>query len=224
MACPRVLITGFGPFPGAAENSSAWLAEALAAAGAPSGCTLHTEVLPTEWTEVATLGPRLLHQHRPRIILHLGLSRTAKGFRIERSARNVIAPREDARGAVPEKRTVLASGDARLDTTISTAKLAKHLRRQDLPASASRSAGAYLCNYLYYLSLHWAKTQQTPCDVTFVHIPPGPHAGGPLGEADLLRGADLILRYLLDIARDRDQAKRFAGEISTDPAVAAGRP
>ena len=108
MACPRVLITGFGPFPGAAENSSAWLAEALAAAGAPSGCTLHTEVLPTEWTEVATLGPRLLQQHRPRLILHLGLSRNAKGFRIERSAHNVIDFREDARGAMPEKRNVLA--------------------------------------------------------------------------------------------------------------------
>jgi len=110
MACPRVLITGFGPFPGAAENSSAWLAEALAAAGAPSGCTLHTEVLPTEWTEVATLGPRLLRQHRPRLILHLGLSRNAKGFRIERSAHNVIDFREDAPGArahvfeVPDRR------------------------------------------------------------------------------------------------------------------------
>jgi pyroglutamyl-peptidase len=205
MACPRVLITGFGPFPGAAENSSAWLAEALAAAGAPSGCTLHTEVLPTEWTEVAARGPLLLQQHRPRLILHLGLSRTAKGFRIERSAHNVIDFREDARGAMPKKRAVLASGDARLDTAISTAKLAKHLRTQDLPASASRSAGAYLCNYLYYLSLHWARVQEAPCDVTFVHIPPGPRAGGRLSEAELLRGADLILRYLLDIARDRDR-------------------
>ena len=224
MACPRVLITGFGPFPGAAENSSAWLAEALAAAGAPSGCTLHTEVLPTEWAEVAARGPRLLQQHRPRLILHLGLSRNAKGFRIERSAHNVIDFREDARGAMPEKRAVLASGDARLDTAISTAQLAKHLRTQDLPASASRSAGAYLCNYLYYLSLHWAKAQHAPCDATFVHIPPGPRAGGPLSEADLLRGADLILRYLLDIVRDRDQAKRFASEIAPDPADAVGRP
>jgi len=224
MACPRVLITGFGPFPGVAENSSAWLAEALAAAGAPSGCELHTEVLPTEWTEVATQGPRLLQRHRPRLILHLGLSKTAKGFRIERSAHNVIAPREDARGAVPEKRNVLASGEARLDTAISTAKLARHLRTQGLPANASRSAGAYLCNYLYYLSLNWAKAQQSPCDVTFVHIPPGSRAGGPLSESQLLRGADLILRHLLDIVRDHDQAKRFAGEIATDPAVAAGRP
>lgn len=224
MAYPRVLITGFGPFPGAVENSSAWLAEALATAEAPAGCALHAEVLPTEWTEVATRGPRLLQRHRPRLILHLGLSRNAKGFRIERSAHNVIDFREDARGAMPERRNVLDSGDARLDTTISAAKLAKHLRTQDLPASASRWAGAYLCNYLYYLSLHWTKAQQAPCDVAFVHIPPGPRAGGPLSEAELLRGAGLILSYLLAGARGHDLAKRFADEIAPDPAVAAGRP
>jgi pyroglutamyl-peptidase len=223
MARPRVLITGFGPFPGAAENSSAWLAAALAA-GAPSDCTLHTEVLPTEWNEVATLGPRLLQQHRPRLILHLGLSKNAKGFRIERSAHNVIDFREDARGAFPDMRSVLESGDARLDTAISTAKLARHLRAQDLPASASRSAGTYLCNYLYYLSLHWARAQQAPCDVTFVHLPPGPRAGGPLSEAELLRGSGLILSYLLAFAQDRDQAKSFSGELAAGSPVAAGRP
>jgi pyroglutamyl-peptidase len=181
-------------------------------------------VLPTEWTEVAAQAPRLLQRHCPRLILHLGLSKTAKGFRIERSAHNQIDFREDASGAMPEKRNVLASGEARLDTAISTAKLARHLRTQGLPANASRSAGAYLCNFLYYLSLNWAKAQQAPCDVTFVHIPPGSRAGGPLSEAELLRGAHLILSYLLAFAQDRDQAKRFAAEIAAGPAVAAGRP
>lgn len=223
MAHPRVLITGFGPFPGAAENSSAWLVQALAAKGAPSGCTLHAEVLPTEWAEVTTLGPRLLQRHRPRLILHLGLSRTAKGFRIERSAHNVIDFREDARGATPNKRSVLEPGEARLDTAISTAKLARHLRTQDLPAAASRSAGAYLCNYLYYLSLHWARQQEAPCDVTFVHLPPGHRQGGPLSETELLRGAELILRYLVAFAQDRDGAKALAGEMAAGASVAAGR-
>lgn len=181
-------------------------------------------MLPTEWIEVAARGPRLLQQHRPRIILHLGLSRTAKGFRIERSAHNAIDFREDARGATPDKRSVLESGHARLDTAISTAKLARHLRAQDLPASASRSAGTYLCNYLYYLSLHWARQQEAPCDVTFVHIPPSPRAGGRLSEAEMLRGAGVILSYLLAFAQERDQSKSFAGEIAADPAVAAGRP
>jgi hypothetical protein len=98
-------------------------------------------------------------------------------------------------------RSVLDQGSGRLDTAISTANLAKHLRAENLPAAASRSAGAYLCNYLYYLSLHWARQQDAPCDVTFVHLPPGPRQGGPLSESELLRGAELILSYLLAFAR-----------------------
>src|SRR6478736_10327373 len=136
MARPHVLITGFGPFPGATENSSAWLVETLAASHPSSrlNCTLHAEVLPTEWAEVATLGPRLFNQHRPRVILHLGVSKRARGFRIERTARNVIDLKEDARGAMPSTQSVLERGRAVVDTRVPAPNLVKHLRAQGLPA------------------------------------------------------------------------------------------
>jgi hypothetical protein len=44
-----------------------------------------------------------------------------------------------------------------------------------------------------------------------------------LSEAELLRGAELIMRYLLAFALDRDQAKNFAGEMAAGFPVAAGR-
>src|SRR6476661_6543822 len=208
MARPQVLLTGFGPFPGAAENSSAWLVETLAASRPSSrlNCTLHAEVLPTEWAAVSRLGPCLFNRHQPRLILHLGLNKRARGFRIERTARNLINQKEDARGAMPSTRRALDRGHVRLDTRVPARRLAKHLQAQGLPAVASRSAGTYLCNYLYYLSLDWARRQEAPCDVCFVHIPPGPGQGGPLSETDLLRGADQIVRYLLDFAAECDGA------------------
>jgi pyroglutamyl-peptidase len=225
MAHPRLLLTGFGPFPGVAENSSAWVVEALAATHPSSrlGCTLHAEVLPSEWAEVATMGPHLLRQHQPRLILHLGLSKRAKGFRIERSAHNVIDLGEDARGAMPSTRSVLDLGHARLDTRVPAARLAKHLRTRELQAVASRSAGTYLCNFLYYLSLDWARLQKAPCDVCFVHVPPGPHQGGPLSERDLLCGAEHILRYLLAFAVDLDGTEA-SGEIGTGVRLAEPMP
>ncbi|HSA66232.1 MAG TPA: pyroglutamyl-peptidase I [Methyloceanibacter sp.] len=224
MALPRVLLTGFGPFPGAAENSSAWLVEELAGNRQASGlgCDLHAEILPTEWAEVAKRGPGLVQHHRPRLTLHLGLHKRARGFRIERSAHNLIDLREDARGAVLNRRTILDRSDRRLDTEVSATQLARHLLAHDLPAVASRSAGTYLCNYLYYLSLHWARGQNGACDVCFVHLPPGPRQGGPLSEAELLRGTELIMRYLLAFALHRDQAKNFAGEMAAGFPVAAG--
>jgi pyroglutamyl-peptidase len=222
MARPRVLLTGFGPFPGAAENSSAWLVEELAGDRQSShlGCDLHAEVLPTEWAEVARLGPGLVKYHRPRLTLHLGLHKRAQGFRIERSAHNLIDLREDARGAVLNRRTILDRSDRRLDTAIPASQLARHLRTRGLPAVASRSAGTYLCNYLYYLSLHWARGQNGACDVCFVHLPAGPSQGGPLSEAEMLRGAELIMRYLLAFALDRDRAETSGREIGPGMRVA----
>ena len=207
-----LLITGFGPFPGVTENVSAWLVESLAAASPSSrlGCKLHAQVLPTEWAAVGALGPNLLNQYEPRLILHFGLSNRARGFRIERSAHNRVGAKDDARGVRLMSRIILEHGQERLDTVLSSASLAKHLRKHGLPAATSRSAGTYLCNFLYYLSLEWAGRQAKRCDVVFVHVPPGPHQGGPLGEAELLRGADAILRYLLAVVETRDGTRPSA--------------
>lgn len=215
-----LLITGFGPFSGVTENVSGWLVEALAATSYSSrlGCKLHAQVLPTEWAEVSALGPRLLHQHKPRMLLHFGLSKRALGFRIERSAHNRVGAREDARSALPMTGIILEHGRDRLDTQLPAASLAKHLREQGFPAAVSRSAGTYLCNFLYYLSLEWAKRQDERCDVVFVHVPPGPRQGGPLSEAELLRGAEAILRYLLAFADRCDRT--VASQEQVGPGLA----
>jgi len=219
-----LLITGFGPFPGAAENVSGWLVETLAATRPLSrfGCELHAQVLLTEWAEVSARGPKLLHRHKPRLVLHLGLSKQARGLRIERSAHNRVEVKQDARGALPMTDTIIEHGHGRLDTDLPAASLAKHLREQGLPAIASRSAGTYLCNFLYYLSLDWAAQQDSPCDVCFVHVPPGPRQGGPLSEAELLRGTEAILHYLLAFADRREGAEQ--PQEQTGPGLAVGEP
>ncbi len=59
MARPRVLVTGFGPFPGVAENPSAWLAETLAAEPPNFDAEFHARVVPTAW-QAAELMPQAL--------------------------------------------------------------------------------------------------------------------------------------------------------------------
>lgn len=208
MASCHILVTGFGPFPGVPENNSGWLVEALARRRLASrlGCAIETRVLPTEWSQVSLLGPALLRTHRPRLILHLGVSGKARGFRIERAAHNRIVRREDASGALHGKRQILDYGAQRLDTEIPVPDLAKHLRGLGLPAITSPSAGSYLCNFLYYHSLDWASRQKRRADVCFVHVPHGEDQGGTLGEAELLRGTEAILRYLIAHADRTDSA------------------
>lgn len=196
MTRPRVLVTGFGPFPGVAENPSAWLVETLAERPPSAELEFHARVLPTEW-EATALMPRLYETLQPRVMIHFGLSQRAKAFRIEGSARNRAALRADAKGAMPSDPVIRPEGPDRLDTKLPAAALAAHLRRRGLAAVTSRSAGGYVCNFLYYHSLDWARRQTDPCLALFVHIPA---PSGTFSKDALLHGAHETLRFVLTLA------------------------
>jgi pyroglutamyl-peptidase len=200
MAGSRVLITGFGPFPGVADNPSAWLAETLAGEKRDVAGTLHAEILPTSWESVAALTPSLFEALKPDIMIHFGLCQRAQGFRVELSAHNRVTHRADIGGALPPSHSVLAEGPARLDTQFPAAALANHLRAHGLEAAMSRSAGRYLCNFLYYRALDWASRQDRPTLAVFVHIPQRSSHGGIFSDADLLRGGQTTLDFVLDHA------------------------
>ena len=210
MARPRVLITGFGPFPGFDENPSAWLVQTLAKQQRSPEFELHARVLPTEWDEVALIS-RLCTALEPHVMIHFGVSRRAAAFSIERSAHNRMARKCDARGALPKGNTIRADGSQRLDTPFPAAALAAHLRRTGLAAVTSRSAGTYLCNVLYYHALEWAYGQKDTPHVIFVHIPPWTRKGGPSSREALLHGGAETLRFVLGYANGEKPLKTRAG-------------
>lgn len=214
MVRPRVLITGFGPFPGVADNPSSWLVETLAAERQPAPeFKLDAHILPTEWDNAALI-QRLYEAVQPHVMIHFGVSEDTTGFRVERSAHNRMARQADARGATPTGRRIRASGPSRFDTPFPAAKLAAHLRRSGIAASTSRSAGAYLCNFLYYHSLDWAFRQETIPPVLFVHIPPWTKTRGAFSREALLHGADKTLRFVLRYSEGRGPLKTSPGPPS----------
>jgi pyroglutamyl-peptidase len=204
MAGLRVLLTGFGPFPDVPENPSAWLAETLAGQASPPELNgeFHAQTLPTEWQATA-LVPRLYATLQPHVMIHFGVSQRAQAFRVERSAFNRAAPRIDAIGALPAGSVIRPEGPDRVDTALPATALAAHLKSCGLPAVASRSAGSYVCNYLYYHSLDWARRQESACLVLFVHIPLSSGKSGPFSEEILLHGAHETLRFVLNFAREQ---------------------
>ena len=221
MATPRVLITGFGPFPGVLNNPSAWLVEALAARP-PLDCNgdIHVRILPTAWEEAALM-PRFYARLQPHVMIHFGVSERAKAVRIERSAHNRAASRPDAKGALPATTLIREQGPDRFDTRLPAAQLAARLKTRGLPAVASRSAGSYLCNFLYYHSLGWALAQTDPRIVLFVHIPPLSTKGGPFGAEALLAGAQEILSFVF-ASVDR-HAQAGSSDDRARPTVALGK-
>ena len=206
MARPRVLITGFGPFPGFADNPSAWLVETLAKRQESPEFGLHARILPTAWEEVA-LTPRLYKVLQPHAVIHFGVSERDQAFCIERSAHNRLSRQPDARGTTPEGRTIRTGGPQRFDTPFPAAGLAAHLRRSGFAARTSRSAGVYLCNFLYYHSLEWACRQPSAPPVIFVHIPPWTRTRGPFSRESLLCAGAETLRFVLGYANGEKPLK-----------------
>ena len=208
-ARPRVLITGFGPFPGVAENPSGWLAERVAATAPPTDYMLYRAVLPTEWTAVASRAAYFHQAIRPRLMIHFGVQTQGTEIQLECRAHNQAEQRADACGAHPGRNDVISGGSDMLETWLPVDALVARLQAENYPASSSQSCGRYLCNDLYFRSLHWA--EQNGSDALFVHVPQA-HV---LSLHSLLQASEMILREALQAVQL--QSKFEAGPMDTLP-------
>lgn len=176
-----VLLTGFGPFPGVEENITARLVPLLAdhARAAYPAVAFHGHVLDTAWSSAPGRVAKLVERHRPSLALHFGVARDARGFRIERVARNLCAGSPDATGSTPPRPVLQTDGPDVQAVNVDVAKIVHRLARLGLPVEFSDDAGAYLCNAVLYHSLAAARTfaqnaggsPPTACRTGFIHLP-----------------------------------------------------
>ena len=96
----RVLVTGFGPFPGVRTNPSGEFLDLFKTCFSPvaPNVDLRTELLPTSWTMAEQFVSGALTEFDPHIALHFGVHRRAEGFRIEMRARNHACGQADVDG------------------------------------------------------------------------------------------------------------------------------
>lgn len=123
----------------------------------------------------ATLKPHLTN--RLSAVLMLGLTMQAEAFVFEQYAQNLYRSEVDqpaepvVKDSLPHYRATLGYGP-----------LFARLRRFDVPARLSNYAGDFVCNALFYRTLHWARATEQQPSVGLVHIPP--FEGRPLGELE----------------------------------------
>lgn len=167
----RILVTGFGPFPGAPDNPTGPLVRALVRKPLP-GTALKARVFATRYKTVDRALPRLLKSFKPDALIMFGLATASRAIRVETLARNRISPHPDAggdmRGPGPIDRTAERSLAVRAPSTA----LLRALRKAGLPARLSRNAGNYLCNYILWHATCAAEKPRGPKIATFIHVPP----------------------------------------------------
>lgn len=167
----RVLIAGFGPFPGAPFNPTTLLTAALARRRRPalSGIEIESHVFTTAYREVDR-NLRRLFARKPDAVLIFGLAAGRRHVTVETRARNAVSLLlPDASGRRP-KRATIDMGEPRSQAgNTPTACLLSALRRSGVHARLSRDAGRYLCNYAYWQALRHVDGDRPL--VQFVHIP-----------------------------------------------------
>jgi pyroglutamyl-peptidase len=168
-----VLLTGFGPFPGAPFNPSGPLVRKLARLRRPALADLRLvpHVFATSYRSVDTELPQMIARYRPDVLLMFGLATRSRHVRIETQARNTLAVLPDASGFVPAANAIRPMQPSRLPIRGPRAALLRAARGGRIPARLSRDAGRYLCNYLYWHGLEFAARPGGPRLVVFIHIP-----------------------------------------------------
>jgi pyroglutamyl-peptidase len=169
----RVLITGFGPFPGAPYNPTMPLVKRLTQLRRPAlaDVELSGHIFHVTYSTVDRELPALIARHHPQALLSFGLADRTAHVRIETRARNAVTTTfPDADRHRARKGSIAPGADA-LMFGPHTAKLLRSAVGTGIDARASRDAGSYLCNYLSWRGIEATRKDNGPALAAFVHVP-----------------------------------------------------
>ncbi|HJR13891.1 MAG TPA: pyroglutamyl-peptidase I [Rhodanobacteraceae bacterium] len=201
-----VLLTGFAPFGGETVNPS-WQAVRALDGRMVEGHRIITVELPCEFDASLPVLWRALRKAEPKIAIAVGLAGGRDGISLERVAINLIDARiPDNAGAQPVDVPVLRGGAAAFFSTLPIKASLLALRKADIAAHISQTAGTYVCNQVFYALMH-ALRRSRNTRAGFVHVPWLPEQaaahgqpGMPLGQ--MTRALDIIVHAALATRRD----------------------
>lgn len=166
----KILITGFGPFGAHPQNPTEVCLREFA-----KECNdrkIKVLILPVEYDTASDLLDHALDQHGPEVVLMFGLSAQATRFRLEKFARNRVSNSvPDVSGFVPKANNIIGEAADSYGTNVDLHRLSDHLQTSEFEFEISTDAGDYLCNYLYFQTLHQIFRKQLPTKALFIHSP-----------------------------------------------------
>ena len=202
---PSVLLTGFDPFGGDVLNPSWLIAQALHRRQL-AGHRIIAAQLPTVFGDSLTRLNALLAEHRPALVICLGLAATRAAISLERVAINVDDARiADNAGAQPIDTPVVAGAPAAYFSTLPIKAMQQAISWAGVPAEVSQTAGTFVCNHVFYGLMHRLATarglQRTRGG--FIHVPMLPEQGAPSLPLDqMVEGLRVGIRTALTVQQD----------------------
>ena len=165
----RVLISGFEPFGGSNFNSSQLVVEAISKESF-TGLELFTVILPVDFGKAADVLLSKVKEIDPEIIIAFGQAEGRKALTPEKIAINLDSARiPDNAGELRVNKVIIEKGADGYFSTLPIEKMVEAVKECGLESEISLSAGAFLCNHIFYHLQH--KLLESGVKSGFVHLP-----------------------------------------------------
>jgi pyroglutamyl-peptidase len=159
-----ILLTGFEPFGTATSNPSGEIIKQI------SGENIVTAILPVAYAQSAEQLLSLIEQHKPDVVICLGQAEGRKHITPEKLAINLDDARlADNEGVLRNDVKILEGGPDAYFSTLPVKEIVEAIKAKGIPAAVSLSAGAFLCNHIFYVAQN--KVAGTHVRSGFVHVP-----------------------------------------------------
>ena len=160
----KVLLTGFEPFGTATSNPSGEIVKQI------TGDNIVTAILPVTYAQSAERLLALIEQHNPVVVICLGQAEGRTQITPEKVAINLDDARlPDNAGVQRSDVKILDDGPDAYFTTLPIKEMVDAAKAAGVPASVSLSAGAFLCNHIFYVAQD--ALRGTKVRSGFVHVP-----------------------------------------------------
>ena len=204
----KILITGFDPFGG--EKTNPAIESVKRIDENIEGAEIHKLEIPTVFHKAADKIEEKIKEIKPDVILSVGQA----GGRYDLTVERVAINQDDAR--IPDNEEnqpidvkIREDGKNAYFATIPIKAMVEEIKKENIPASVSNSAGTFVCNHVMYQDLYLAEKYGN-IKAGFIHVPFLPEQvldkkdTASMSLDDIVKGLNAAVRAIVKYADKED--------------------
>ena len=165
----KILVTGFDPFGG--EETNPAIESVKRIDENIEGAEIIKLEIPTVFHKAADVVEAKIKEVKPDVILSVGQAGGRYGITVERVAINEDDARiEDNEGNQPIDVKIREDGAPAYFASLPIKAMVEEIKKENIPASVSNSAGTFVCNHIMYQDLYLAEKYGN-IKAGFIHVP-----------------------------------------------------
>lgn len=165
----KILVTGFDPFGG--EETNPAIESVKRIDENIEGAEIIKLEIPTVFHKASDVVEAKIKEVKPDVILSVGQAGGRYGITVERVAINEDDARiDDNEGNQPIDVKIREDGAPAYFASLPIKAMVEEIKKENIPASVSNSAGTFVCNHIMYQDLYLAE-KYGDIKAGFIHVP-----------------------------------------------------